>query len=68
VPKGTPKPVIARLQDAVKKTVESPEFESAGKKIGFTPAYLPADAFGKVIASDDQRLATVMKEIGLKKN
>ena len=45
VPKGTPKAVIAKLQDAIKKTVESPEFKEAGKKIGFTPAYQPSDAF-----------------------
>src|SRR5215470_11993164 len=30
VPKGTPKPVIAKLQDAIKKTVESKEFVEAG--------------------------------------
>jgi tripartite-type tricarboxylate transporter receptor subunit TctC len=67
VPKGTPKAVIAKLQDAVKKTVESAEFKESGNKIGFTPAYQPADAFGKMIAEDDARLAVVMKEIGLKK-
>lgn len=68
VPKGTPKQVIARLQDAIKKTVESPEFKAAGDTIGFIPAYMPADQFGKVIASDDKRLADVMKQIGLKKD
>ncbi len=67
VPKGTPKAVIAKLQDAVKKTVESPEFKQAGKNIGFTPAYLPADAFGKMIAEDDARLAAVIKQVGLGK-
>jgi tripartite-type tricarboxylate transporter receptor subunit TctC len=63
VPKGTPKAVIARLQDAIKKAVESPEFKEAGKKIGFTPAYQPADAFLKMIAEDDARTAAVIKEI-----
>jgi tripartite-type tricarboxylate transporter receptor subunit TctC len=63
VPKGTPKAVITRLQDAVKKAVESPEFKEAGKKIGFTPAYQPADAFLKMIAEDDARTAAVIKEI-----
>jgi tripartite-type tricarboxylate transporter receptor subunit TctC len=63
VPKGTPKAVIAKLQDAVKKAVESPEFKDAGNKIGFTPAYLPAEAFTKMIAADDQLTATVIKEI-----
>jgi tripartite-type tricarboxylate transporter receptor subunit TctC len=62
-PKGTPKAVIAKLQDAVKKSVESPEFKDAGTKIGFTPAYQPADAFLKTIAEDDKRTAAVIKEI-----
>jgi tripartite-type tricarboxylate transporter receptor subunit TctC len=63
VPKGTPKAVIAKLQDAVKKTVESPEFKEAGNKIGFTPAYQPSDAFTKMVAEDDKRTAAVIKEI-----
>jgi len=63
VPKGTPKAVIAKLQDAVKKAVESPEFRDAGQKIGFTPAYQPSDAFTKMIAEDDKRLAALIKEI-----
>jgi tripartite-type tricarboxylate transporter receptor subunit TctC len=68
VPKGTPAPVIARLQEAIQRTVESPEFKEAGVKIGFTPAYLPADKFGELIASDHEKLGGVMKELGLKKN
>jgi tripartite-type tricarboxylate transporter receptor subunit TctC len=63
VPKGTPKAVITKLQDAIKKTVESPEFKEAGNKIGFTPAYQGSEAFTKMIAEDDKRLATVIKEI-----
>jgi tripartite-type tricarboxylate transporter receptor subunit TctC len=63
VPKGTPKSVISKLQDAIKKTVESPEFKDAGQKIGFTPAYQPSDAFTKMIAEEDKRLAQVIKEI-----
>ncbi len=63
VPKGTPKAVIAKLQDAIKKTVESPEFQDAGKKIGFTPAYQPSDAFTKMVAEDDRHIASVIKEI-----
>jgi tripartite-type tricarboxylate transporter receptor subunit TctC len=62
-PKGTPKAVIAKLQDAIKKSVESPEFKDAGQKIGFTPAYQPSDAFTKTIAADDKHIATVIKEI-----
>ena len=67
VPKGTPKPVIAKLEEAINRTVQSPEFQEAGKSIGFTPAFLPAADFGKLIADDDKKLAEVMAELGLKK-
>ena len=67
VPRGTPRPVIACLEDAVRRTVESQAFAQAGETIGFTPAFLPADQFGKLIAKDDVRLGNVMAELGLKK-
>jgi tripartite-type tricarboxylate transporter receptor subunit TctC len=67
VPEGTPKPVIAKLAQAIKDSVQSPVFADAGKTIGFTPAYLPAEDFGALIASDDAKLAQVMAELGLKK-
>jgi tripartite-type tricarboxylate transporter receptor subunit TctC len=67
VPTGTPKPVVAKLQDAIKASVESQSFKDAGKTIGFVPAYLPAQDFAKLIANDDVRLAQLMDELGLKK-
>src|SRR6267154_5979490 len=67
VPKGVPKPIIVRLQNSIKTTVESEAFKEAGKSIGFAPAYLPADDFGRLIASDDAKLASVMVELGMKK-
>lgn len=67
-PKGTPKPVIAKLEEAIKGTVKSKAFKDAGIAIGFTPAFLPAHEFHKVIATDDTRLAQVMADLGLKKS
>jgi tripartite-type tricarboxylate transporter receptor subunit TctC len=67
VPAGTPKPVVARLQDAIRTSVEAQSFKDAGKTIGFVPAYLPAQDFAKLIANDDVRLAQVMDELGIKK-
>lgn len=67
-PKGMPKAVVAKLTDAIKKVVESPEFKDAGKKIGFTPAYLGPDAFTKMLAKDDANIGAVMKSVGLKKS
>jgi len=68
VPKGTPKPVIAALEAAVRKTVESPEFAQASARLGVRPAFLPADEFGELIAAEDASLAKLMQAIGLKKS
>jgi len=67
VPKGTPAPVIATLEAAIKKAVESPDFAAAGTRIGFKPAFLPHDQFAALIASDDARLAKLMADLGMKK-
>jgi tripartite-type tricarboxylate transporter receptor subunit TctC len=67
VPTGTPKPIVAKLQDAIRQSVESQSFKDAGKTIGFVPAYMPAQDFAKLIANDDVKLAQLMDELGLKK-
>jgi putative tricarboxylic transport membrane protein len=67
VPKGTPKPVIAALEAAIRKTAESPEFAQASERLGVRPAFMPADAFGQLIAKEDAELARIMSAIGLKK-
>jgi tripartite-type tricarboxylate transporter receptor subunit TctC len=67
VPKSTPAAAIKKLEEAIKATVTSPEFQEAGTKIGFLPAFLPADEFGRLIVADDAKLASVMDKLGLKK-
>jgi tripartite-type tricarboxylate transporter receptor subunit TctC len=67
VPRGTPKPVIAALEAAIRKTVESPEFVAGCERLGARVAFLPADQFGRLIAKEDAELAGLMAIIGLKK-
>jgi tripartite-type tricarboxylate transporter receptor subunit TctC len=67
VPKGTPKPVIAVLETAIRKTVESPEFVQGCERLGARPAFMAAEGFGKLIAKEDADLARIMEIIGLKK-
>jgi tripartite-type tricarboxylate transporter receptor subunit TctC len=66
-PKGTPKPAIAMLESAIRKTAESPEFVQACEKLGVRPAFMPAEEFGNLIAKEDVELARLMQLIGLKK-
>src|SRR5438552_7864138 len=67
VPKGTPKPVIAALEAAIRKTVESPAFAQGCERLGARTAFAPADDFGRLIAREDAELARLMAIIGLKK-
>ncbi len=67
VPKGTPKKIIARLEDAMRKTVTSPEFVKSCERLAVTPAFLPAAEFGKVVAREDAEIAQIMQLLGLKK-
>lgn len=66
-PEGTPPETIAKLQEAAKQAVESPEFQKAGKNLGFTPAFLPAKQFGDVIKKDDAEISDLMTALNLKK-
>lgn len=67
VPRGTPPAVIAKLSEAIRKTVASPEFKAQGDLIGFLPAYQPAADFGRAIATEDALIAGVMNKVGLAK-
>jgi tripartite-type tricarboxylate transporter receptor subunit TctC len=67
VPKGTPSTVIATLEEAIRKTVESKEFVDGCERLGARPAFLGSNEFGKVIAKEDAELARLMEIIGLKK-
>ncbi|MGH8620730.1 MAG: Bug family tripartite tricarboxylate transporter substrate binding protein [Burkholderiales bacterium] len=66
VPKGTPSHIIARLEDAVRKTVASPEFTRATEKLLVAPAFLPAAEFGRMIAKEDAEIGRTVKALGIR--
>jgi tripartite-type tricarboxylate transporter receptor subunit TctC len=66
-PKGTPQPVVKKLEAAVKKVTESAEFRSALEKLGAEVSYMNTADFAKLIVKDDARLGKIMGELGLKK-
>jgi tripartite-type tricarboxylate transporter receptor subunit TctC len=66
-PKGTPPAAIEKLQNAAAAAVASNQFQEAAENIGFTTAYLDAQAFGALIAKDDAFYGNLLKELGLAK-
>ncbi len=68
-PKSAPPAVVAKLEDAIRKTVVSPEFVKASRKPpSVAPAFLPGAEFGRLIAKEDSELAAVIQSLGLKKS
>ena len=65
VPHGTPKAVIAALEAAIRKAVESPEFAKESETLNVRPAFMPADEFGALMAREDGEIAATMKAIGI---
>ncbi len=62
-PKGTPPDVIKKLHDAFKKGMEDPVFVKNAKDMVVNLSYLGPEAFGKVMAHDDEFYGKLVKEI-----
>jgi tripartite-type tricarboxylate transporter receptor subunit TctC len=67
VPKGTPEPVIARLEGAFAAAAQSAEFREFAGKMGAAVEVRRAREFDAFIAREDRDLAALMEQIGLKK-
>lgn len=63
-PAATPKPAMDVLRDAVKRTVDDPEFKQAMAKVETPIAYLDAPAFKTFVAEDAARLKLAVERIG----
>ena len=64
-PAGTPPEAIAKLEEATKKAVESPEFAKAAANLGFTAMFKPAKEFGAMVAADDKEIGELMTQLGI---
>jgi tripartite-type tricarboxylate transporter receptor subunit TctC len=67
VPRGTPRATNGALEEAIRRTVESPEFRKSAESLGVRPAFLPAAQFSDLVAKEDAALSRLMQLIGLKK-
>ena len=62
-PKGTPPDVIKKLHDAFKKGMEDSVFIKNAKDMVVNLSYLGPEAFGKLMAYDDEFYSKLVKEI-----
>jgi tripartite-type tricarboxylate transporter receptor subunit TctC len=65
-PAGTPKDVLAKLSDAFRQTLDTPDIRARMVQQGADPAYLPADAFATYLAAQMPVWAKAVKDSGTK--
>ncbi|NBQ86345.1 MAG: tripartite tricarboxylate transporter substrate binding protein [Betaproteobacteria bacterium] len=65
-PKGTPKPVIDRINEIVSRVASQPEVRAQWGKQGATPLVMNPAAFDKYIADDVAKWARVIKTANIK--
>jgi tripartite-type tricarboxylate transporter receptor subunit TctC len=65
VPKGTPAPVRAKLEEACTKATKEPSFVQAMKLQGTRVAFLNANDYAKFLAKTDEENKVVMTDLGL---
>ncbi len=66
VRKGTPQPIVDRLNAVVNKVAQIPEVTAKLESLGFRPVQETPDAFQKFITSDTDRWRKVVAESGIK--
>lgn len=67
VPKGTPAPVRAKLEDACKKTAADPEFAAAMKLQGTHAVFLDSAGYTEFMKKNDQVNKDLARDLGLLK-
>ena len=67
VPKGTPEPIIARLERAFTQAAQSAEFREFAARMGAVVDIRGAKDFDAFLAKDDREIAALMEQIGLRK-
>ena len=66
-PKGMPKPIVARLAEAFRKSMDEPEFHEIMKKLDMDFYYLGTDDYAKYMRSDFENIGKLVQKLGLNK-
>ncbi len=66
-PKGMPKPIVAKLHDAFRKSLDDPDYLSILKKYDMSLNYLGPEDLEKAIRQESEQIKRVVQKLGLDK-
>ncbi|HEX6634040.1 MAG TPA: tripartite tricarboxylate transporter substrate-binding protein, partial [Usitatibacter sp.] len=67
-PKGTPKPIVDKLNAEIRKVVSSPEIQAAWDKQGAVPMSMSPGEFDEFLRGDIEKWAKVVKISGARQD
>jgi len=67
-PKGTPRPIIKKLQDAYKKAMDDPRYISVCEKLGASKVYSSGEEYFKRIKEQYEVRGKILERLGMKKS
>ena len=67
-PRGVPKPVLDKLRDAFKKTIDDPEFLEIMNNIYIPPAYKTPEDYKNLVEVGYKESEVMIRELGLHKS
>ena len=65
-PKGLPKPIVEKIQDAFQKATNSPEFKAVMEKHDMDIIYLNTEDYRKFVQQDFDKVGRLVEKLGLK--
>ena len=66
-PKGMPRPIVMKLHDAFKKSLDDPDYLSILKKYDMTLNYLGPDDLDRAIQRESEQVKRIVQKLGLDK-
>ena len=66
MPKGTPPEIVAKLNEGVNTVLKDPKLQTRIHELGATPMPMSPGEFGKLVQSQTDKWANVIKTAGLK--
>lgn len=63
-PSATPKPTVAKLQQALQEVLSQPTMRANFTKLGIEPAFIPGDEFARRIKVETTAFADIVKAVG----
>jgi len=67
-PKGTPQPVIERLQKEIVAAIATPEMKAYAEDIGASPRVAAGEEFARMIAQENARIASLVERLQIDKH